>query len=42
MGVHQLQNPFQHWFRGLMTEVAALVFFVLALFGLAFVVSWVL
>lgn len=42
VGVHQLQNPFQHWFRGLLAEVIALVLFVLGLFALAFLVSWVL
>ncbi len=42
MPVHRLQNPFQHWLRGLIAEVATFVVFILAVFAISVVVSLVL
>jgi len=42
MPVHRLQSPFQHWFRGLLTEVIVFALFVLVVFGLSVAVSLVL
>jgi len=42
MPVHRLQNPFEHWFRGLFAEVLAFALFVLAVFLITIAVSLVL
>ncbi len=42
MPVHRLQNPFQHWLRGLIAEVLTFLLFILAVFVVALLVALVL
>ncbi len=41
MQVHRFHSPFKHWVRGLVAEIAAFSAFILALFLLAVVLTWV-
>ncbi len=40
MRVHRFNSPLQHWFSGLLVEVAALVAFVGSLFFVVLLVVW--